>query len=119
MVSWEGSLAPVALDIGSDKVVYLVNTVTTGASRNEWRVPNYEYYVVFRLTEQGWQRIALSQLPGSIQPNLLGNTYSLFVDRGVASGIHIDLEMKHDLQSDGSLAERYKRIIRSPVPGNK
>jgi hypothetical protein len=115
-VSWEGSLKPLVLDIQPDKTIYLVNVVATGASRHEWHVPDHEFYVVFKLTENGWKRISLSELPVGIQPNLLGNTYTLFIHRDARSGIHVDLRMKAELQSDGLLAERYKWIVRLPPP---
>lgn len=118
-VHWEGSLIPLVLDLHADKSLYLVNVVATGASRNEWRVPEHEFYVVFRLKDQGWERIPLAELPQSIQPNLLGAARSLFIDGDARSGIHVDFKTKAKLQSNPLLVEQYKRIVRLPAPTSK
>lgn len=118
-VSWEGSLAPVALDIYANETCYLVNIVPTLSGSHEWRVAENEYYVAFRLAEHGWERIPLSSLPDAVQPNLLGNTYKLFIERGAPSGTHIDLNAKSVLQSDPLLVEPYKRIVRLSAPAKK
>ena len=118
-VSWEGSLKPLVLDIEEDNTIYLVGVVATGAGRHEWDVPRNELYVVFRLTQGGWEHIPLAELPLSVKPNLLGGTYILFVDREARSGIHVDLELKKELNSLGSPPKRYESIIRLPAPDSK
>lgn len=118
-VSWDGSLKPLVLDIQSGDTVYLVGVVATGAGMNEWKVPDHEFYVVFRLVGEGWQRIPLADLPLSVEPNLLGNTYTLFIKREARSGIHVDLKLKSELQSSETLDKRWKTIVRLPAPGSK
>lgn len=116
-VSWEASLVPLVLDIQpDDNAVYLVGVVPTGAARTEWKVPNHEFYVPFRLAAEGWQRIHLADLPVFVQPNLLASGYGLFIRRGTPSGIHVDLNLKTQLDSDPNLGKRWKSIIRLPVP---
>jgi hypothetical protein len=118
-VSWEGTLQPLVLDIQPDNIVYLVCNVATGAGRTEWQVPMHELYVVFRLTNEGWQRISLADLPPSVQPNLLGSTETLFIWRKERSGIHVDLKLKQELDSDAQTPKRLKSIVRSPAPEAK
>lgn len=118
-VAWEGSLKPLVLDIQPDSTVYLVCRVATGANRTEWKVPDHEFYVSFRLTPESWQRIPLADLPLSVQPNLLGSTYTLFIDRKTQSGIHIDISQKKVLDSDVRVSERVKSIVRLPPPTPK
>lgn len=118
-VSWEGSLQPLALDIQPDRTVYLVCIVTTGVGRDEWSVPDNEVHVSFHLTAEGWRRISLSQIPQSVQANLLGNTQTLFIDRRSKSGIHVDLKLKRELDSDLRMDKRFRTIVRPLAPEGK
>lgn len=118
-VSWEGSLSPLALDIvGPDNAAYLVCDLATGAGRNEWKVPPYEFYVAFRLGDQGWQRIPLAELPLSVQPNLFVAEYSLFIRRRFGDEIpeHISTVFKKQYQSKIGLDKTLTSIIRLPTP---
>lgn len=115
-VSWEGSLSPLVLDIQPDNTVYLVCYVPTGSAEIEWKVPDHEFYVVFRLENEAWKRIALDQLPLSVQPNLFASARTLFIDRETRAGIHVDLKLKKDLDSDAELSKKLKSIIRLPAP---
>ena len=118
-VVWEGSLSPLVLDIQPDSAVYLVCNVITGASQIEWKVPDNEFYVVFRLTDKGWQRVPLSELPLSIRPNLVPNGYGLFIKREAHSGIHVNLEFKSELISSFPASDQVRTIIRLQMPGIK
>ena len=118
-VVWEGSLKPLVLDIHPDGSVYLVCRVATGAAQIEWKVPDHEFYVPFRLTPENWQRIPLVDLPTSVLPNLLGNTYTLFIDRETQSGIHVDFKQKKELDSNARVTEDVRSITRLPAPTPK
>lgn len=118
-VAWEGSLSPLVLDIQPDNSVYLVSSVSTGAARTEWKVPDHEFYVAFRLAGNEWRRIPLADLPLSVQPNLLPYGYGLFIRRGMQSGTHVDLKMKAELNSNPNLSKRLKSIVRLPAPAPK
>jgi hypothetical protein len=117
-VSWEGTLTPLVLDILQDKAIYLVGTLGSGANRSEWNVPRHEFYVVLRLTDSGWERIQLAELPLSARPNLLGSTYTLFIERDGRSGMHVDLKLKSELDSAVQTSKYYKNIIRHPAPSS-
>lgn len=116
-VSWEGSLKPLVLDIQPGNAIYLVCVVSTGAAEIEWKVPRHEFYVAFRLANDGWQRIPLADLPLSVQPNLFASTYTLFIKRDERSGIHIDLKLKSDLDSALPASDRLRTIVRLPASG--
>jgi hypothetical protein len=118
-ISWEGSLFPLVLDIQSDNSAYLVCTPSSGAARTEWKVPDHEFYIAFRLKQEGWQRIPLADLPTLVQPNLVPSGYGLFIRREIQSGIHVDLKMKTELNSDPNLSKRLKSIVRLPAPNTK
>jgi hypothetical protein len=111
-VTWEGSLKPLALNVQPDMSVYLVCRVSTGAGRNEWKLPDNENYVVFRLMDDRWLRIPLSDLPLSVQPNLLASTETLFIERKTRSGTRVDLKLKQELDSDPQLPAHFKSIVR-------
>jgi hypothetical protein len=115
-ISWEGNLKPLVLDIQPGNFVYLVGRVATGAGRTEWKVPDHEYYVIFRMTNEGWQRIPIAELPLSVMPNLLGRTSTLFIDRQARSGIHVDLELKKELDTDIRTPKVIKSIVRERLP---
>jgi hypothetical protein len=121
-VSWEGNLIPLVLDVRPDKSVYFVGWVATGAGMIEWKVSRREHYVVFRLTNEGWQRIPLVELPLSVQPNLLGSTERLFISGKGRSGMRVDLKLKEELASDPAIDAEIKSIIstiRRPMPAPK
>lgn len=118
-VSWEGSLFPLVLDIQSNNSAYLVCVPSSGAAQTEWKVPDHEFYVPFRLAQEGWQRIPLADLPTSVQPNLAPSGYEFFIRREMQSGIHVDLKMKAELNSDPNLVKTLKSIIRFPSPTPK
>lgn len=118
-VFWEGSLFPLVLDIQSDHSVYLVCVPSSGAAQTEWKVPDHEFYVSFRLTQDNWRRIPLADLPTSVQPNLAPSGYEFFIRREMQSGIHVDLKMKSELNSRPALSKHLKTIIRLPAPTPK
>lgn len=112
---WEGSLSPLALGIQDDGAVYLVCIVPTRAAELEWKVSRYDFYVIFRLIKDAWQRISIAELPASIQPNLLSGVYD-FIERGAHSGIHIDLKQKGELTARLRASDPRRTIIRAPHP---
>jgi len=114
-VAWEGTLVPLTLAV-LDRQLYLVNVVVTPIGRDEWRVPAGEYYVVFRFSESGWQRIPLAELPTSARPNLLPSAYKLFIEGNTPSGAHVGFETKDKVISDPRIGKRYRTILRKPDP---
>jgi hypothetical protein len=112
-VFWEGTLKPLVLDIHEGDI-YLVGRVATGAGMNEWRVRRDQPYVVLKQSTEGWQRIPLTDLPKSVQPNLLGSTYTLFIDRNADSGTHVTLQFKRELDSRPDVPPEIKGIVRTP-----
>lgn len=118
-VFWEGSLFPLVLDIQSNNSVYLVGVPSSGAAQTEWKVPDHEFYVPFRLVQDNWQRIPLADLPLSVQPNLAPSGYEFFIRREMQSGIHVDIKMKAELNANPNLDKTLKSIIRLPSPTPK
>jgi hypothetical protein len=118
-VSWQGSLEPVVLDVHSGAIVYLVGVPANGRARHEWKLPRHELYAVLRLGTDGWERISIDQLPTSMQPNLFVSADELFLKKRKASGAHVDLKLKAELDSDSQIDKRYKTIIRLPLPQPK
>lgn len=117
-VYWEGSLKPLVLDVFPGSTVFFVGAVAARAGRDEWRVPDNERYVVFRLSEDGWQRIPLMELPDAAKPNLLASTRQ-FIESGPALfGRRVDLKRKKELDSDPSLSKALKTIIRPSNTGS-
>jgi hypothetical protein len=114
-VSWSGTLLPIALDIQPDKVAYLVCVVATGSGRIEWKLKDDERYVPFKLTSQGWERIAFEALPRSVEANLLGVTETLFIKQQARSGLHLDLKAKAKLNEESTVGRSFKMILRPPV----
>jgi len=118
-VSWQGSLIPLVLDIQQGDAIFLVGYVATGAGQDEWGTPRTEFYVPFRLVGDSWQRIPLAGLPLAVQPNLLGASYILFIERNARSGIHVDQRLKAEIASTPTLVPQIKSILRIPKPAAK
>ena len=117
--SFEGPMTPIMLDVLGPGVAYLVG-VPTALGTDEWKVPPREFYVAFRLADDGWQRISLEALPLSAVPNLLLNERDLFSERVLRSGDHVDRERKRTLDADPTISKRFKTIVRSPTqPANR
>jgi hypothetical protein len=119
-MSWEGTLIPLVLDFDAAKHLYFVGVLGTSHSQFEWKVPRGEFHVAFRWMNDGWQQITLSELPRSIKPNLLANTYTLFIDRNTPSGTHVSLKLKEELDSSTTMDRRFREIVRpaSAMPKN-
>jgi hypothetical protein len=111
-IAFDSSLSPLALDISPGNAIYLVCSVPTRESELEWKVPREDFYAVFRLLDDTWQRISLADLPVSIQPNLLPSGYGLFVKRELRSGIHVDTRLKNELIAELPPSDRLRTIIR-------
>lgn len=110
-IAWEGSLVPMVFDVVAGEVV-MVGLVDTQSAEYEWRTPPGEHYVVLRRVGDAWQRIPLGQLPKSIQANLLGATHTVFIVRETASGSHVDLGKKAEVNAIPTIGENVKRIVR-------
>lgn len=108
-VKWEGTLAPLALDVANGAVYFVGVAITTQADR-EYRLQPGNSHVAFRLRSYEWERIKLSELPTSIKPNLLARTTTYLDDRGPFSSSLVTLEMKAKLDSVSGLA-RALRVI--------
>lgn len=114
-VEWEGTLQPLVLDVLSGSTVYFVGAAASRASRDEWRIPDNEKYVVFRLSPDGWKRVPLDNLPPDAAPNLLASTRHFFAptdDFHLDASSLIKLETKHKIDSRIGLIEELKRIVR-------
>jgi len=112
-VSWEGNLSPLVLDVQPGDVTYLVCDVATGSGAIRWKVPDDEFYVVFRLFDNEWRRIPLSDLPLAVKPNLLPSG-QLLIEHGVPSKSHVDLKLKGQLQLAFPESDRVRTIVRLP-----
>lgn len=114
-VEWEGTLRPLVLDVLSGSTAYFVGAAAGRVSRDEWRIPDNEKYVVFRLTPDGWKRISLDELPSEAKPNLLASTRNFFE---YTDGIRLSttslvkLDMKNKLDSRITLIRELKEIVR-------
>ena len=112
-IEFEGVLEPLALDVTTDGRTYLVCDVSTGASRNEWNVPRSQFYVAFRAIDGNLSKIPLTELPASIQPNLLPYA-GLYMDEGFRATHHIDEKTKRSLIDRMPPNDRLRVIV---LPG--
>ncbi len=119
-VEWQGSLHPLVLDIFPDGAIYFVGIVAAAKDFDEWKIPWQQVnknpwlaYVIFRLTDSGWQRMALSDLPQSAKPNFLANTREFFEgQKALKPGSTVRLEQKKAIDSNPRLAKELRTIVR-------
>lgn len=116
-VTWQGLMSPIVLEVLHGGEVYLVG-VPTPIGRNEWRVPRHELYVAFKLVGGEWKRIALTEVPESLGPNLFVSSYTYFIEQGARSGTHVDRSIKEKLDSNPQIDRRYRTLIRLPDPNS-
>ena len=108
-VAWTGALTPLALDVSSRNVVYLVTVVTTEAGEKEYgRMPADKAHVAFKYLGNGqWQEIPISEIPKEFHPNLFVNTDTLFF----VQHSHIktvSLALKAKLDSDPRIVKAFR-----------
>jgi hypothetical protein len=111
---WEGILEPIVLDTYSNSI-YLI-CVAGGPGRIQWKVPRHEFYVAFRLEDDQWKRIPISQIPDALRPNLFLSSYTYFIEQDARTGAHVDIALKQKLDSNPQIVELYRRLIRLPDP---
>lgn len=119
VVEWEGSLKPLVLDVFPGPTVYFIGTVATGAGFREWGLSDNERYVAFRLSDTGWERVALKDVPMTAKPNLLASTRHFFEPYGdvqLRERSLIDLATKKKMDSRIGLSKWLKTIVR-PTDG--
>jgi hypothetical protein len=109
---WEGTLAPLALDLGPDNVVYFVGVALTRRAEREYRLPPDKSHVAFSLRGGQWERITLHELPAITKPNLLANTSRYLDERGPSSSSVVTLETKTKLDSVSGLFQALRVIPR-------
>ncbi len=108
---WEGTLAPLALDVGDGAVYFVGVAITTRADR-EYRIQPGKSHVAFRLRGIEWERIKLSELPPALRPNLLANTYDYSAERRPVLDSLVTLQEKAKLDSASGLFEEFRVIPR-------
>lgn len=108
-VTWEGSLKPLAMDIGENGDIYLVATWQSLQGKKENSVPNGVAHVAFRFDVSGqWIRIPVATVPPEVHPNLLIDDVDLFVRHGYSTKKTLDLAYKEKLNADPAFDDRYK-----------
>lgn len=113
-VSWEGTLKPLVIDMFAGSRVYFVGAIAAGFARDEWKLPDGQQYVVFRLDSRGWQRVELQDLPEEGKPTFLINTRLFFEGtKPLLPGSLIELRRKTELNANPQLPKSYRTIIRS------
>jgi hypothetical protein len=117
-VFWQGLMSPIVIEMLHDGEVYLVG-VPTPIGSDEWRVPQHEFYVAFKLVTGEWKRIALVDMPQTLHPNLFVSSYTYFIEQAASPGSHVDLSIKERLDSNPLIGRRYRTLIRLPNPSKK
>jgi hypothetical protein len=119
-VEWEGTLRPLVLDVLSGSTVYFVGAAAGRLSRDEWRIPDNEKYVVLRMTPDGWERIPLDELPLVAKPNLLASSRNFFEYTDgfrLSTGSVVKLDTKSKIDSRITLIRELKEIVRPKQSG--
>lgn len=111
-LTWEGTLTPLALDLGPDGAVYFVGVADTIRAQREYRAPPQEIHLAFRLGRAEWDQIKLHELPRDLRPNLLANTSRYIAEKRPLVEPLVTLQMKSSLDSVSGLWEAYKAIPR-------
>jgi hypothetical protein len=111
--AWRGALSPLALNVTPRGEWYLLGIVVANRGRESYKLPVGKYYVAFKLIAGDWQRVPFADFPTSFQPNLLGDTFTLFVEGQEPNGALVDLDLKNKVDSAPALSSKYKRVDRS------
>ena len=108
-VTWSGPLTPLALDVSSTNVVYLVTVVTTESGEKQYgRMPADEAHVAFKyLGNSQWQEIPISEIPKKFHPNLFVNTDTLFLVQH-SHVKTVSLALKAKLDSDPRIVKAFR-----------
>ncbi|WP_165967771.1 hypothetical protein [Sapientia aquatica] len=105
VVMWEGSLAPLAIDVAKDGGIYLVATAQSVRGQLEYST---DFYVAFKYNKDGfWARIPIDTVPLEIKPNMLLALPDDFSKNDSKLQV-INLKTKEELNSDPRLAQAYK-----------
>ena len=110
---WDGAVSPLVLDVSSKGEWHLLGIVVAYRGRESYKLPVGKCYVAFKLRAGVWERVPFVDFPTSFQPNLLGDTFTLFIERQQPSGAFIDLEFKTKIDSSPTLPPKYRRLDRS------
>ena len=111
-VEWDGTLRPLMLDFIEGQV-YFVGAAAARVGTDDWKLSPNEKYVVFRLSPNGWQRMALSDLPQSARPTFLADTRQFFEEtKSLVPGSVIDLPTKKRVDSNTRLSKELRMIVR-------
>jgi hypothetical protein len=110
---WEGAVSPLVLDVDSNGDWHLLGIAVAYRGREEYKLSVGKAYVAFKLIAGVWQRVRFAEFPVAFQPNLLGDTYTLFIQRQHPSGEFIDTELKRKIDSSPALSAKYKRVERT------
>jgi hypothetical protein len=112
-IRWQGALSPLVLNVTKSGDWYLLGIAVAYRGLRDYQLGEEKRYVAFKLRDRLWQRIPFAEFPVEFQPNLLGDTYTLFIERGQRSGTLVDFKLKAEIDADPTLDKAYKRIDRS------
>jgi hypothetical protein len=109
VITWEGRLTPLALDIAADGQIYLVAVAAAAAGAKEYHLKPDEYHVAFEYesSRSQWKQIALGKVPQQLRPNLLADTWGLFIQQRSTVDL-VDLALKAKVDSDPRIVWFYK-----------
>jgi len=108
-IAWEGRLTPLALDIASDGTVYLVAVVANAAGRKEYSLPDGINHVAFKYAGNNqWQRVPVTTVPHEFRPNLMADTWSLFIKQRSTTDF-VDLALKAKVDSNPRIDSRFRK----------
>lgn len=110
---WEGTLSPLVLDVTAKGEWYLLGVIAAPRAYREFNLPEHKWYVAFKLQEGVWQRVPFAEFPEAFKPNLLADSYELFIKREHPNGSLVEFDLKSRIDVDPRISPVYKRIDRS------
>ena len=107
---WAGALSPLVLDVTSTGDWYVLGVTASISGEREYGIPEGKRYAAFKLVDNTWTRVPFKQFPREFSPNLLGDSYTPFIEQHRPSGLLITVDEKTRLNTDSTLDPAYRRI---------
>jgi hypothetical protein len=113
-VSWEGSLKPLAIDVGTDGKIYLVAIAIDRNGVRQNSPPDGLHVAFVYSGANAWQRIPLESVPLEMRPNLLISVGEIIDKPGFANDVLVDLPLKAKLDANPRIDESYRGWSNAP-----